>query len=53
MALGYQHPYADTNNLYVSKRVFLQATKDIKDGEELFVKYGSTYAWKYFATEGL
>ena len=41
MRLGYQHPYPSAP--WVSKRVFLRATRDIAAGDELFVTYGTTY----------
>ena len=44
---GYQHPYEDTDAIFVSKRVFLRSTKDIKAGEELYVSYGSIYLNKF------
>ena len=46
--LGYQHPYESAP--WVSKRVFLCATRDIAAGEELLVTYGTTYHKIHFAS---
>ena len=46
--LGYQHPYESAP--WVSKRVFLCATRDIAAGEELLVTYGTTYHNIHFAS---
>ena len=36
-----QHPYPGAP--VMTKRVFLQATRDIKAGDELLATYGTTY----------
>jgi hypothetical protein len=47
MGLGYQHPYQGSP--WMSKRVFLRATRDIAAGEELLVSYGHTYHAIHFS----
>ena len=41
-----QHPYAGAP--VMTKRVFLQATRNIKAGDELLLTYGSTYHDRHF-----
>jgi SET domain-containing protein len=47
---GYVHPYDHSPKeiIWMSKRIFLKALRDIEAGEELLVDYGSTYEHKHF-----